>query len=256
MGGMANPGRISSVSKALGILRLLEEEEGLTVTALSDELDISKSSAHRYLQTLLEAEYIVEEDGVYRVGLRCLSHGIRARVRQEGFEQIDTKVREIASQTGERVNYMVHEHGKAVCLSQALGERGVQFELSVGDRIPLHIISPGKAILASWEDEDIKHYLTERGLAEATENTIVDEQSLWDDIERIRNRGYSQSKQEYMGELNGVAAPVYGTNDSIIGAIGVSGPTHRMQGERFNTTLPELLMGTAREIALNLQYSK
>jgi DNA-binding IclR family transcriptional regulator len=187
--------------------------------------------------------------------LRCLSHGIQARVRQEGFDQIDTKVEELASETGERVNYMVQEHGKAVCLSQALGERGVQFELGVGDRIPLHIISAGKAILASWEDEAIEQYLTEHGLTEATENTIVDERLLWDDIERIRNRGYSQSQQEYMGELNGVAAPVYGTDESVIGAIGVSGPAHRMQGERFNTRLPELLMGTAREIALNLQYS-
>lgn len=252
---MGNSGRITSVTKALRILELLEQEEGLTVTALADELGVSKSSAHRYLHTLLEAEYIVEEDSVYRVGLRCLSHGIRARARQEGFDQIDSKVEELASQTGERVNYMVHEHGKAVCLSQSLGERGVQFELSVGDRIPLHIISPGKAILASWEDADIEQYLTEHGLSEATENTIVDEKSLWKDIERIRNRGFSQSKQEYMGELNGVAVPVYGTNESIIGAIGVSGPTHRMQGERFNKRLPELLMGTAREIALNLQYS-
>lgn len=251
---MTRDNQIGSVTKALQVLQLLEEEDGLTVSELAAELDGSKSTAHRYLQTLLSAEYVVDDDGVYRVGLRCLSHGIRARSRYEGYTLVRDKVENLARETGERVNFMVAEHGKAVCLGQSLGEQGVRFKLSVGDRIPLHTISPGKAILATWDDDRVDEYIAERGLTGTSENTIVDEGSLWSDIERIRERGFSQSRQEYMGELNGVAAAVHGADESVLGAIGISGPAHRMQGQRFNEELPQLLTGTVREITLNLQY--
>lgn len=251
---MTRDNQIASVTKAFRVLQLLEEEDGLRVSELATELGTAKSTAHRYLQTLLAAEYIVNDDGVYRVGLRCLSHGIRARSRYEGYQLVRDKVEDLAQETGERVNFVVAEHGNAVCLSQALGERGVRLELSVGDRVPLHVISPGKAILATWDDERVNQYISECGLTGTTENTIADEASLWADIERIRERGFSQSRQEYMGELNGVAAVIDGADGDVLGAIGISGPAHRMQDERFNEQLPELLTGTVREITLNLQY--
>jgi DNA-binding IclR family transcriptional regulator len=251
---MTRDNQIASVTKAFRVLQLLEEEDGLGVSELATELGTSKSTAHRYLKTLLAAEYVVNDDGVYRVGLRCLSHGIRARSRYEGYQLVRDKVEDLAQETGERVNFVVAEHGNAVCLSQALGERGVRLELSVGDRVPLHVISPGKAILATWDDERVDHYIAECGLTGTTENTIADAAALWEDIERIRERGFSQSRQEYVGELNGVAAVIDGADGGVLGAIGISGPTHRMQDERFNEQLPELLMGTVREITLNLQY--
>lgn len=248
-------GTLASVRTAFEILEVLQRRNGLRVTDVAAELGMPKSTAHRYLKSLYVAEYVTKNDGLYQVGLKSLSHGVYARRRHEGCDLIERIVEQLAEETGERVHFMVPEHGKAVCLSQSLGRRAVQLKLSVGDRVPLHTISSGKAILAEWTDERVTRYIERNELTGFTRNTLTDAAALREELTRIRDCGYSQSKQEFTGELNAVGAAVLSPTGSVLGALGLSGPTHRMRGERFATELPELLSGTAREITLNLQYA-
>jgi len=86
-------------------------------------------------------------------------------------------------------------------------------------------------------------------------NTITDPQTLYAELERVRERGYSVNKQENIEGLHAVSAPVMDTNGHVFGALSVSGPTHRMKGEWFEDELPDLLLGAANELELNITYS-
>lgn len=251
---MRDTGTISSVTKALRILQLLEEHEGLRVTEVAAELGTSKSTAHRYLKTLHDEEYVVRDGDVFRVGLRFFSHGILAKSRYEGLDLIRDRIDQLAAESGEWVHFAVPEHGKVVCLAESLGDRGVKVALDIGDRAPLHTVSSGKAILAEWDDEEIEQYIAQNDLGGGADNTVADTETLWHQLKQTRERGYSQSHQEYEGELIGIGTVVRDPDESVIGAIAISGPPHRIQGPRLDEELPELLQGTSREITLNLRY--
>jgi DNA-binding IclR family transcriptional regulator len=135
-----------------------------------------------------------------------------------------------------------------------MGDRGVKVALNVGDRAPLHRVSSGKAILAELSDSYIDQYISKFKRVDGAEG--FDEAELRVQLDRTRERGYSKSFQEYEGELVGIGTAVRDANESVIGAIAISGPPHRLQGKRLSEDLPELLTGTSREITLNLQYAE
>lgn len=41
----------------------------------------------------------------------------------------------------------------------------------------------------------------------------------------------------------------------MIGGISVTGPSHRLNGERLESDLPDLLLGAANELELNIAHS-
>lgn len=245
---------IDSVVTALSVLEALKEADGMRLSELADELSMAKSTVHRYLITLTQEDYLVREGDEYHIGLRFLSLGTHARNRQAGYDLIKPKVSQVAEETGERAQFVVAEHGKAVYLHRELGERAVRINLEIGEQIPLHVISPGKAIMAEWPDERVEEYIRTYGLTELTSRTITEREDLYEELAAIRERGYSLNREEFVDEINSVGVAVSDPDGDVLGAISVSGPTHRMRGPRIETEIPELLMGTAHEIELNLKY--
>jgi len=74
-------------------------------------------------------------------------------------------------------------------------------------------------------------------------------------LETIKERGFSVNDQENLEGLKAIGAPIPGTDERVIGALSVSGPTHRMKDEYFEVELPDLLLGVVNELELNIAYS-
>jgi DNA-binding IclR family transcriptional regulator len=249
------PKTVRAVENSFAVLETLKASQGLTLSQLARELDIAKSTTHRYLKTLEHQRYVVRENGRYHVGLRFLSLGTRSRNRQEAYDLIKPKIEKLAAETGEVVHYMVEEYMDAVSIHRELGENAVRTPLETGDRVPVHSIAAGKAIMAEWSDNDIERYLEEKELEERTDNTITDAKTLRREIAEIRESGVAFNREEYAEELMAVGAALVNPVGDVVGSISIEGPTHRLEGERIQTELPELLAGTTHEIELNIKYA-
>lgn len=247
--------RVKAALTTFEILETLNDADGLRLTELADELDMAKSTVHRYLQTLHAGEYVVKEDDEYYVSLRFLDFGWNARSRKEGYRMAKSKVAELAEATEERAQFIVEEHGKAVFVYREAGNHAVQTDPGIGKRIDLHATSAGKAIMAQWPDERVHEYVQRSGLPDVTSKTITDEQTLMAELEEVRESGYSVNREENIDGLHAAGVAVVAPDESALGALSVSGPTNRMKGEWFEEELPDMLMGFANEIELNLKYS-
>lgn len=245
---------VKAAETAFTILETLKENDGMRLTELADELGMAKSTTHRYLQTLLSKEYLVVRDDVYYPSLRFLDFGWQARNREDGYEMAKTKVEDIAEETNERAQFIVEEHWKGVYVHRRAGSNAVHTDPGIGKRIDLHTISAGKAIMAEWPDDQIDEYIDANGLRARTDNTITDDETLRGEIEQIRQRGYSVNNQENIEGLRAIGVSVCSSSDEVLGAFSVSGPMNRMRGEWFEEKLPNMLMGYANEIELNLKY--
>lgn len=250
-----NPRTVKTAGTAFSILEALLEADGATITQLAEELGMAKSTVHRHLMTLYEREYVVREDDVYCISLRFLEFGEHARTRNKGYQLIKAKVEQLAEETEERVQFIVEEHGYGVYVYRATGSRGVQTDPGIGKRIQLHSIAAGKAILAFLPAEQTEAIIDRRGLPAITSNTTTDCETLLRELERIREKGFSVNNQENVNGLRAVGVPVKDKDGSVLGALSISGPTHRMKGEWFEQELPNLLLGTANELELNIAYA-
>ncbi|THE66130.1 IclR family transcriptional regulator [Salinadaptatus halalkaliphilus] len=248
-------GRVKTMETAFDIIETLVALDGGRISEVASELGLAKSTAHRHLTTLEELEYVVVDDGVYRPGLRFLQIGEQTRTRQEAYELAKEKVTDLAAETEERSQFIVEEYGRGVYVFRDTGQRAVHTDSEIGKRIPIHATAAGKALLATLSDERITEIIDHRGLPALTEHTITDESTLRSELEGIRDRGYSINQQENTIGLRAIGVPVEHGDGTPFGALSVSGPTHRFQGTLFEETLPNLMLGTANELELNIQYS-
>ena len=247
--------RIQSAQVAFRIVENLKELEGAGVSELARELDMPKSTTHNYLSTLEENEYLTKEDGAYYVGVRFLELGSYVRNRRKIYEIAKPEVRDLAQETGELANLLVEEHGKGTYLQRARGERAVNVEAPEGARVPLYCTGLGKSILAHLPEDRVETIIEREGLEQVTSNTVSGREALFEQLEEIRQRGYALDDEERIQGLRCVAAPILSTDDRVLGALSVAGPSNRIRGERYRETLPNKVLETVNVIELNVTYS-
>lgn len=246
---------VKSVETGFDILDTLKELDGAGVSELADHLEIPKSTAHNYLSTLVQEEYVVKDGSKYHVGIRPLEYGAYARSQLDIYEIAKPEVDELAATTGELANLMIEEHGRGSYLHRARGEKAVQVEAHVGTRVPLHETGLGKAILAHLPEERVNEIVDRHGLCGSTANTVTDQAELDEELNQIHEEGVAFDDEERISGLRCVAAPILSRDDRILGAISVSGPSNRIQGDRFRDELPSRVLEAVNVIELNVTYS-
>lgn len=247
-------GHVKSDKRLIQILLGLKELDGAGVTELAEHLDLAKSTVHNHLATLHDAKFLTKDGTEYHLGLRFLDLGESARLRQTESERIKRKVSSLAEQTDERVQFIAEEHGYGVYLYRSRGEKAVATDSRIGRHIGLHASSSGKSILAHLPEERVMEIIEDSGLFAITEYTITDPGELVDELERVREQGYATNVEENTLGLRAVGAPILRSDGSVVGALSISGPTHRLKGEFFERELPDLIMGATNEIELTISF--
>ena len=246
---------VKTARTTLRILDALKHKRGSTVTELAETFDLSKSSIHNYLTTLEHDGYVVKEGNAYRIGLKLLDLGGHAQHGQPLYDVARNEVASLAEESGELANLLVEENGKGFYLYRAHGNNAVQTDSYVGQEVYLHNTALGNAILAHLPPERVDRIIETHGMPEATENTITDRETLFEEFETIRENGYALDDEARVKGLRCVAVPIVNNHDEVEGAISVSGPSSRFQGERFREELPTMLLKVANVIELNTKFS-
>lgn len=247
--------QIQSVDTALRLIEILQEQGGAGVTELADELGLNKGTVHTHLSTLRENEYVIKDGDTYRLSLKFLDLGEFVKQRVEFYDVAGNEVADLAEESGEVAQFATEEHGKAVYICKSSGEQAVQTASRTGMREYLHCLSLGKAMLSVIPRERVEAIVDRHGLPEYTNETITTREELFEELDQIRERGYATDDGEKIPGLRCVAAPVVANDDTVIGAISVTGPASRMQGERWRETLPNKVTRSANVIQINSQFS-
>ena len=246
---------VRTTEKTLRLIETLDTDGGLRLTELEDRLEMSKSGIHNHLSTLREHGYVVKQGHEYSLSLQFLSVGGHVRSRSPLYRHGRSKIDQLAADTGMLANLATEEGGRAVYLYQSRGNYAVSLDTHVGYRLPLHNIGIGKAILASLPRERVAAIIEEWGLPEATENTITDRETLFEELSAIRERGYATDDEERTEGLTCIGAPVL-LDGAVLGAISISAPTKRLGNSGFDDDITAEVESTAHELALDIKYAR
>jgi DNA-binding IclR family transcriptional regulator len=244
---------IQSLSRAFRIMATLREQDGLTLTELANRLEMPTSTAHVYLQTLRDEGFVVCEDHEYRNGLRFLEYGSHVRQQYEIYEASKRVLRELAVQTGERAGLGVEENGKRVLLHVEDGTAAVSDNAPVGEYTHMHWTALGKTLLAYLPSNRRDEIIANHELPCATEKTITDPDALRRELAEIRQAGYAMEEEEHRDGIRSVCVPVLTPDDTILGAIGLTGPISRFDGATVGEYIM-LLEEAANVVKLKTTY--
>jgi DNA-binding IclR family transcriptional regulator len=245
---------VEGVSVAFAVVEALKELQSATAEEVAAAVGRSTATVSHYLSWLESEGYITRQGEEYRNGLRFLDIGERVKHRMGIFDIAAEQVDDLAAECGELVLMSLLEHGQNVLLYKAHGPDAIQTSHEIGLREHLHCSGLGKAILSELPRERVERIVDQHGLPAFTEHTITDREELFAELDRTRERGYAIDDEEAKPGIRCVAAPVVIGDGDLYGAVSVTAPQSRMQGERFEETLPELVTGAANVIEVNSIY--
>lgn len=252
---MSKRNRIQAIDKMVRILDYLRDNDGAGITEIANSLSLAKSSVHRHLVTLEDHGFITQNGTEYQVGVEFLSFGIYARDQFDLFPIAESKVDELAEETGELAWCIVEENGYARFMYKALGRHPVKPGTKVGKKRYLHETAAGKAILAHLPTERIDEIISMYGddLPANTENTITETDQLYSELTTIQEQGYAVNEGESIKGLNAIAAPITNTETGeVLGALSVAGPKNRLSEDLLRGEFRDLILGTTNEIEINI----
>lgn len=255
MAEQAEDRKLKSGVRMLRVIEALKASDGMGVTDLADGLGVSKSTVHAHLATLRDEGYVFKDgDDRYKLGLKFLDVGVVARQNRDDLSPTKRKIREIADQTGEKAWCIVEEQGKAVFLYEAQGENAIQTFAYPGKRAELFELAGGRAILANMPSERRAELFEEYEREDRLAGVPFTLSELKSDLERIREREYAFNPEYYVKHVAAVGVPIMDNRDVVRGALSISGPMHRLEGQKLEEEFPKLLLGIANEVGVNMSY--
>lgn len=199
--------RVEAVERALALLACFGEgRTRLTLKELAEAAGQYPSTVLRLSGSLERFGYLRREaDGRFRLGPAMLP---LARVYRLGFPLegiIRPELQNLSRESGETAAFYIREGESRLCLYRVNGQRALRSHLEEGSLLPLAIGASGH-VLSVWSGSGHKR--------EA----------------EIRVAGHVVSLGERDPDSAAVAAPVFGADGVLLGALGLSGPITRFDG--------------------------
>lgn len=225
---MAEPSTgTQAVDRAAALVAtVVHAAEPLSFADLQEASGLAKSTTSRMLAALERGGLLERDrDGSYVSGSLFWLYA----ARHDPWEELVRLARPAMERIGEETSETVH-------LSVTRGEKVVQVaqvdsRYLLGTRdwteidVPAHTSALGKVFYA-WGALSVPA----GGLEALTGDTITEPEALRRDGVRTRRRGWAVTSSELEVGLTGIAVPVHGPHGDVVAALGVSGPTPRLEG--------------------------
>lgn len=225
--------RVQSAARAVGILlAVAQSENGLTTKEISEAVGIGRQATYHLLHTLVATGMLTRaERSRYVLGLRVgtLAEGFARQLAPT--EHLAPLVRELAQETGETCYATGWWSNEITVLTVARGTNPVHAaEVSQGHIGNAHARASGKLLLAYATPAVRRAYLESHELTALTEHTLTEIPAIEAELERIREAGYAEDREEFAVGLRCLAVPI---DDGLSPfAISISAPRERFEEER------------------------
>ena len=206
-----------------------------SASEVSRVLDVNRSTALRLLGELEATGYVARDPATKRY------HAVSARFyrliaegddRADWREVVDPLLAELRDEFGEAAIVGLPANGAMVYMAYFSSAHMVTIRERLGTIRPMHCSALGKAYLSGLDpsalDEELGRLTYVGGTAKAPQGPL----ELRERVDEARRRGHAIDRDETFDGGSCIAAPMF-ISGSLVGAIGVSGPSTRFTERRF-----------------------
>jgi DNA-binding IclR family transcriptional regulator len=197
------PGGVAAVERAFAILNAFRAgDTSLTLNELALRTGMYKSTILRLIATLVHEHCMVRlDDGTYQLGSMLLHWGGLYQAALRLDDHVPPVLRRLVQETEEGASFFTREGNLRVCLFRVDSPRSVRDHIRTGDLLPLDRGAAGR-VLASFD------------------RTLTSPESF-------PAQPFLVTVGEREPDIGAIAAPVFGPQGSLRGALAISGPAAR-----------------------------
>lgn len=243
-----NGAPVALLERAMQILNCFDPSHGaLTLTEIAETTKLPLSSCHRITATLVEGGFLSRgSDRKFRVGTKLWTIAQHAPLSDRLRESALPTLARLYEETGENITLAVLDQGQALYVDRLVGERSVPTISRAGGHLPLHTTGVGKVLLAYQSPKYIENYLS-KPLSRPTTHSISNPNTLREELESVRERGYSITRQEMTAGSGSIAVPIM-RGGKCVAAVGVIVHLARLDPTRLVATLNKAAASIAAEL--------
>ena len=204
------------------------QDKGVTYSEIVAALNLPKSSVHRILKDLIELGYLSfnPETKKYFGSLRLAALGAEVMSNFQLRDHVRPYLLELHREADHTTNLGVLDGIMGVFVDKIESKDfGIKLFSEIGKTFPLHCTGLGKTLLAFSSDDTVMKLL-KAPLEAITEKSITDPEVFKRELTLIRDRGYAMDNEEITRGIMCVAAPVFGFNGEMVGAISLTFPAY------------------------------
>jgi IclR family acetate operon transcriptional repressor len=235
--------QVKSATRTLDIIEyVVAHPRPLVAQEIATALGIPVSSLSYLLATLVERNYLVRQGRRYSpgAGLEKLQfHGASFSLA----DRAAPLVRTLRVQLDETTSFFIREGWDMEALVTESSEQALRYAVPTGNRLPMHALASGKALLAALPDEELDRYFAETVREKFTEATVTDERALRAQLEQIRANGFAETDEEFSLGIVGIGRVVT-IGAEPAGSLSVAIPKLRCS-EAVRARVKDLLARTA-----------
>lgn len=209
-GDKADGLKVAALERALSVLAVFERFPGpVSLARIADATGLYKSTILRFMVSFETHGYVQRlPDGQYKVGPTLFRLGAVFGKTQSSRELILSTLERLVAQGTESASFHVRDGQQRLCLYRVDSHHTTLDTVKAGNHLPLDRGAAGKVLLA-WTGGRGK------------------------DLARVREEGCAISRGERDPACWALAAPVFGREGVLLGAISLSGPKERFTPENI-----------------------
>lgn len=235
---------VQSIDRAMSILKLIAEHpDGLALARVVEVSGLPRSTAHRLLHALESCDMVARQPvtGRYVLGLGAVKVGAASLAQIDLRERATPIMVKLRDLVGETVSLNVRTGDARLYLIQIESYQELKASADLGRLYPLYLGAPGRTLLSSLPDEEIKRILEHSEMVSYAPNTPLSRDEVWRGIVATRREGHACAFEELFPGTHSVAAPVRDYTSRVVAALTISGPSTRLPKERLLELTPVLL---------------
>ena len=233
----------------------IKKGKSVTLTELSERLNLYPSSVHRILDTLNYLNYVdkLPNSENYQLGLKTLELGMAKLSQIDLIKEAMPFLAELSRKSNENVYLAVLFEGMVFYQSKMEAFRTVKLDTHLGTRACFNCTALGKVLIAFLPKHEREKIYQSVGFHRSTKNTIINKKKFEKEINKVKKQGFAIDSEENEEDIQCIAAPIRDYSGRVIAAVSISGPSYRFNVQK-QTQISFDVIKCGQEISMRLGY--
>lgn len=248
---------VTPVMRGLRLLRFIAE--GGSTANLSEvgrRIDVNRVTVMRLLATL-EHEGMVERlpQGGHTVGFSFLKLASRVLAAND----LTTFARRVLARLSGSLQLSAYlavpDGGHVLYLLRDMPNTGLVSNIQVGSRVPAHLTTPGRMLIAHLSPDELRERLGDDPLPTVTGQSPATHARLAEILGADLERGCAWSFSAFEPGIDSCAAPVMDATGDVVAALSVAGPQQRFEADgTLRERVEKEVKAAAKDLSALLGY--
>ena len=242
-------GFVRAIARGFSVVEALGRPPGRhTLSETAAAAGLTRATARRMLATLVALKYCEADGRYFSLRPRALGLGLSYLNALPYWGYAQRALEDLRNEIGESCALAVLDETEIVYALRLPARRILSANLGIGSRLPAHVVSLGRVLLAALPPEERQHYLATAELKQIAPRTVTNAAKLGEELARVEEQGYAWIDGELDPAICGIAVPVRDQAGHVVAAVSINTISGTVTEAEAKTKFLVALKRTAQDI--------